>query len=81
MRAKRGNLLNKMKNTKQPAIYIMSNKQSGTLYTGVTSYLKNRIFQHKKGLIDGFSNRYKCKKLVYYELFDCMIRVLLKEKD
>ena len=53
---------------KQPAVYIMTNKRNGTLYTGVTSNLVQRIFQHKNNMIKGFTNRYNCKMLVYYEL-------------
>ena len=57
---------------KQPAIYIITNKRNGTLYTGVTSNLIQRIYQHKNGLTPGFAHRYGCKKLVYYEIFNEM---------
>ena len=65
---------------KQPAIYIMANKRNGTLYTGVTSNLIQRVYQHKNGLLSGFTKRYGCKLLVYYELFDDMENAIIREK-
>jgi putative endonuclease len=47
-------------------IYIMSS-ESGTLYTGVTSNLEKRVYEHKNAIIEGFSKKYGCKKLVYFE--------------
>ncbi len=66
---------------RQPAIYIMANKYHGTLYTGVTSDLIKRIYQHKYSDIDGFTKRYSCKKLVYYELADDMYNAISREKQ
>lgn len=65
---------------KQPAVYIMSNKKNGTLYTGVTSNLPKRIFEHKNA-IAGFTARYECKLLVYYEILDDMENAILREKQ
>lgn len=65
---------------KQPAIYIMTNKRNGTLYIGVTSHLVQRVYQHKNGLFKGFTSRYGCKILVYYELFDDMENAIVREK-
>ena len=65
---------------KQPAVYIITNKKNGTLYVGVTSHLEQRMDQHKKGLITGFSKRYGCNKLIYYELFERMIDAITCEK-
>jgi putative endonuclease len=48
-------------------IYILANKRNGTLYIGVTSDLIKRIWQHKEGVVDGFTKKYDLKKLVYYE--------------
>ena len=53
-------------NQRQPAIYIMTNKRNGTIYTGVTSDLMKRIYQHKHGTQPGFTKKYSCTKLVYY---------------
>ncbi|NBP03750.1 MAG: GIY-YIG nuclease family protein [Proteobacteria bacterium] len=66
---------------KQPAVYIVTNKQNGTLYIGVTSDLHQRIYQHKNGLIDGFTHQYKCSKLVHYELYETMIDAIAREKQ
>ena len=52
---------------KQPAVYIMASRRNGTLYTGVTSDLVKRVWQHREGLGDGFSKRYSCKLLVWFE--------------
>ncbi len=51
-------------------VYIMSNRRNGTLYAGVTSGLSRRIWEHREGLIDGFTKRYGLKRLVYYEWHD-----------
>ena len=51
-------------------VYIMSNRRNGTLYVGVTSDLSRRIWEHREGLIDGFTKRYGLKRLVYYEWHD-----------
>ncbi len=66
---------------KRPAIYIMTNKKHGTLYTGVTSDLVRRVYEHKNNLKEGFTTQYNCKKLVYYELFDDMMSAIEREKQ
>jgi putative endonuclease len=48
-------------------VYIMANRPNGTLYIGVTSDLRRRVFEHREGLIPGFSKHYGLKRLVYYE--------------
>ncbi|MGB7537470.1 MAG: GIY-YIG nuclease family protein, partial [Anaerolineales bacterium] len=53
---------------KRPAVYILASSRNGTLYTGVTSRLLGRVWQHKNGLMDGFSKKYGTHLLVYYEL-------------
>ena len=68
-------------NTKQPAIYILTNKRNGTLYVGVTSNLAQRVFQHKNGLINGFRKYYDCNILVYYEYFEKMTDAITREKQ
>ena len=66
---------------KQPAVYIMANKRNGTLYAGVTSDLIKRVYEHKYCLTQGFTSKYNCKLLVYYELADCMEIAILREKQ
>ena len=65
----------------QPAVYIMANKRNGTLYTGVTSNLPQRAWQHRDGVADSFSKRYGCKMLVWYEMADTMESAILREKQ
>ncbi len=65
---------------KQPAVYIVTNKRNGTLYVGVTSNLIKRIYEHKIGLIEGFTKKYGCKLLVFYESHETMISAISREK-
>ncbi len=60
---------------KQPAVYIMASGRNGTLYTGVTSDLIRRVWQHKEGT-SGFTARYGCKMLVWYEMHEDMLTPL-----
>jgi predicted GIY-YIG superfamily endonuclease len=66
---------------KQPAVYIMASKRKGTLYTGVTSDLLQRVSQHREGLIAGFTLRYGCKLLVWYEPHEEMSAAMAREKQ
>ena len=66
---------------KRPAIYIMANKRNGTLYTGVTSNLITRVYRHQNALTPGFSHRYDCKLLVYYEMHEDMLGAIAREKQ
>jgi putative endonuclease len=66
---------------KQPCVYIVANKRRGTLYTGVTSNMPRRAFEHREGLVKGFSAKYGCKILVWYELHDTMIDAITREKQ
>ncbi len=65
---------------KQPAVYMMANRKNGTIYTGVTSNLPKRVYEHKNGITGGFTSKYGCKKLVYYVLFDAMEEAIKEEK-
>ena len=66
---------------KQPVVYIMANKRNGTLYTGVTSNLVKRVFEHKNEITKGFAERYACKALVYYETLGNMPVAINREKQ
>jgi len=59
----------------------MASKRNGTLYTGVTSNAVQRIWQHREGAVDGFTKRYGCKLLVWFELADTMEAAILREKQ
>ena len=66
---------------KIPAVYSMSNKRNGRIYTGVTSELIARVYQHKYSKKGGFTHRYDCRSLVYYELHDNMYNAISREKQ
>jgi predicted GIY-YIG superfamily endonuclease len=59
----------------------MANRRNGTLYTGVTSDLPKRAFEHREGLSKGFSTKYKCKILVWYELHETMLDAIARDKQ
>jgi putative endonuclease len=61
-------------------VYILASKRNGTLYTGVTSSLIKRIGQHKNELIEGFSQKYNVKNLVYYEVHSRVESAITREK-
>jgi len=61
-------------------VYILASKRNGTLYIGVTNDLKRRIYEHKNGLIDGFTKKYSVKNLVYYEQTNDVHEAILREK-
>ncbi|MDB4984559.1 MAG: putative endonuclease containing a domain [Patescibacteria group bacterium] len=66
--------------SKQSYVYILANKKNGTLYTGVTSNLKARIWQHKNKLADGFTKEYGCDMLVWYEVHEEIEFAITREK-
>ncbi len=66
--------------TMHPCVYIMANKKNGTLYTGVTSNLEQRVHQHKQGM-SGFTGKYGCTLLVWYETHDNMQNAIFREKQ
>lgn len=63
-----------------PAVYIVASRRNGTLYTGVTGHLVRRIWQHREGL-GGFSTRYDCKLLVWFEIHAKMEAAIAREKQ
>ncbi len=65
---------------KQPCVYLMASKRNGTLYVGVTSNLPQRVWQHKHGLVEGFTNRYHVHTLVWYEVHATMEAAVAREK-
>ena len=60
-------------------VYIMASRLNGTLYLGVTSDLPGRAYQHRNGLVDGFSKEHGCKLLVWFEAHDDLRDARLRE--
>ena len=61
-------------------VYMMASKRNGTLYVGVTSDLARRVYEHKDGMVEGFSKRYGVGKLVYYERYGKATDAIGREK-
>lgn len=66
---------------KQPVVYLLASKPYGTLYLGVTSDLKKRVWQHKNKLAEGFTEQYDVDQLVWYELHSAMAEAIAREKN
>ena len=62
-------------------VYILTNQPNGTLYVGVTSNLVQRIWQHREGVVAGFTKQYGLKCLVYFEAFDDIRLAIQREKN
>ncbi len=62
-------------------VYILFNKRNGTLYTGVTSDLVKRVWQHKEKLDEGFTKKYSVDKLGYFEVFESVLAAIEREKQ
>ena len=63
-----------------PCVYILARALHSTLYTGVTSDLPGRVWQHREGLVRGFTQRYGIKRLVWFERHETMESAILREK-
>ena len=68
-------------NKKEGYIYMMMNLRNTVIYTGVTSNLVKRVFEHKEKLVEGFTKAYNVDKLVYYEVFDRVEDAIAREKQ
>ena len=66
---------------REPAVYIMASERNGTLYVGVTSDIGRRAFEHREGLVPGFTTRYQCKMLVWFEFYERMTDAIEREKQ
>jgi putative endonuclease len=71
----------KVNMSKEYFIYIITNSNNTTFYIGVTNNLIRRIFEHKKGKVDGFSKKYKLKKLIYFESCKEIESAIAREKQ
>ena len=63
------------------AVYMMASGQHGTIYIGVTSDLIHRAHEHREGLIPGFTRKYGCKRLVWYEVRESITGAIHREKS
>jgi putative endonuclease len=59
----------------------MANKHNTVLYTGITSDLKKRVYEHREKLVSGFTKKYNVSKLVYYEIYQASENAILREKQ
>ena len=66
---------------RQPCVYMLASGKHGTLYTGVTSNLLARLYQHREGLIEGFTSRYGVYRLVWFDMADTMEAAITREKQ
>jgi putative endonuclease len=62
-------------------VYMLTNRGRVVLYTGVTSKLEGRVWEHKNHVVKGFTSKYKLDRLVYYEQFSDPISVITREKE
>jgi len=62
------------------SVYIIASK-SRVIYIGMTNNLRRRVFEHKNGLVEGFTQSYRCHRLVYYESFDDVTKAIDREKQ
>ena len=66
---------------KKSYVYFLTNKSNTVIYIGVTSDLLKRIYQHKTKEFKGFTSKYNCEKLVYFEEFDLINDAIIREKQ
>jgi putative endonuclease len=61
-------------------VYIMTNRPNGILYIGVTNDIARRAWEHREGLVDGFTKRHGLKRLVWYEPYETIVAAIQREK-
>ena len=66
---------------KQPAVYIMASGPRGTLYVGVTGWLKQRVYEHREGTVPGFTEKYGLGRLVWFEEHEHFPAAIAREKQ
>jgi putative endonuclease len=62
-------------------VYLLASRRNGTLYCGVTSDLIKRVWEHKEGVVQGFTERYGVKTLVWFETHENVIEAIAREKQ
>jgi putative endonuclease len=68
-------------NERLPCVYLLASKRNGTLYTGVTSCLQKRVWEHKNNVFMGFTKKYNVHTLVWYEVHETMESAIQREKS
>lgn len=66
---------------REPTVYIVASRRNGTLYTGATSNFARRVYEHREALLPGFTSRYACKLLAWYEPYSTMTVAITREKQ
>ena len=66
---------------KSPCVYILASERNGTLYIGVTSDLRSRVWQHKNKVVLGFTEKYDANILVYYKQGESILGAIQREKQ
>ena len=61
-------------------VYMLASKRNGTLYVGVTSDLRRRLLEHRRGLVPGFTSRYGVKRLVWFEQHELVVEAIRRER-
>ena len=72
---------NAQKMDKSYFVYMLANKRNGTLYIGMTNNLVRRVYEHREGLVDGFTNTHDVKRLVWFETMSSIERAIQREKN
>jgi putative endonuclease len=67
--------------TRSYFVYLLASRRNGTLYVGVTNDLTKRVWQHKQGLVEGFTKRYGIKMLVWYQQTESIEAAIVREKQ
>ena len=62
-------------------VYLMGSASRRALYTGVTAHLRKRVLEHKQNLVEGFTSKYRCHRLLYYERFTLVLDAIAREKQ
>jgi putative endonuclease len=66
---------------RQYYVYMMSNEYGNVLYVGITNNLLRRAYEHREGTVRGFSDKYKTKKLVFFEIYSSVYEAIAREKQ
>jgi putative endonuclease len=66
---------------KEPCVYILANRERGTLYVGVTSHLAKRVWEHKISAVSSFTQQYGVDRLVWFERHESMYAAITREKQ